>query len=129
MKSLLSLTVLPHMRAAMSGYVINISSTSGIRGAPCYDFYTGKNIYLSLLNNIYFALWTVFCSYLFLATFWLVYNHLLHEGNSLFSNSLTLWPLACTGSKFALEGITDSLRYSLAPFNIPITNINPGPVR
>ena len=129
LKTLPSLTVLPHMRTAMSGYVINISSTSGIRGAPCYDFYTGKNISLSFLNNIYFASWTVFCSYLFLATFWHLYNHLFREGNSSFSNSLTLWSLACTGSKFALEGITDSLRYSLAPFNIPITNINPGPVR
>jgi NAD(P)-dependent dehydrogenase (short-subunit alcohol dehydrogenase family) len=64
--------VLPHMRKAMAGYIINISSTSGMRGIPCYEFYTG--------------------------------------------------------SKFALEGITDSLRYSLAPFNIAVTNINPGPV-
>jgi NAD(P)-dependent dehydrogenase (short-subunit alcohol dehydrogenase family) len=34
-----------------------------------------------------------------------------------------------TGSKFALEGITDSMRYSLAPFNIAVTNVNAGPVR
>lgn len=34
-----------------------------------------------------------------------------------------------TGSKFALEGITDSMRYSLSPFNISVTNINAGPVR
>ena len=33
------------------------------------------------------------------------------------------------GSKFALEGIMDSLRYSLLPFNISITNVNAGPVR
>jgi NAD(P)-dependent dehydrogenase (short-subunit alcohol dehydrogenase family) len=28
-----------------------------------------------------------------------------------------------------LEGITDSMRYSLAPFNIAVTNINAGPVK
>eukprot|EP01039_Chlorochromonas_danica_P006289 gene6288-6935_t len=65
--------VLPSMRQHRSGYIINISSTSGIRGIPCFEIYTS--------------------------------------------------------SKFALEGMTDSLRYSLAPFNIAITNINAGPVR
>ncbi len=65
--------VLPSMRAQRFGHVINISSTSGIRGIPCFDFYTG--------------------------------------------------------SKFALEGISDSLRYSLAPFNISVTVVEPGPVR
>lgn len=65
--------VLPHMRAARRGYVVNLSSTSGIRGIPGFEFYTG--------------------------------------------------------SKFALEGITDSMRYSLAAFNISVTNVNPGPVR
>ena len=68
-----STVVLPHMRKARKGYVINISSTSGIRGIPCMEFYTG--------------------------------------------------------SKFALEGITDSMRYSLSPYNIAVTNINAGPVR
>ncbi len=34
-----------------------------------------------------------------------------------------------TGSKFALEGITDAMRYSLAPYNIFVTNVNPGPVK
>ncbi len=34
-----------------------------------------------------------------------------------------------SGSKFALEGIADSLRYSLSAFNISVTNVNPGPVR
>ena len=33
------------------------------------------------------------------------------------------------GSKFALEGIMDSMRYSLAPYNIAVTNVNAGPVR
>ena len=33
------------------------------------------------------------------------------------------------GSKFALEGITQSLRYSLKAYNIYMTNINPGPVK
>lgn len=65
--------VLPHMRKKKSGYVINISSTSGIRGIPCLEYYTG--------------------------------------------------------SKFALEGITDSMRYSLSAFNISVTNVNAGPVR
>jgi len=65
--------VLPLMRKRKSGHIINISSTSGIRGIPCFDFYTG--------------------------------------------------------SKFALEGIMDSMRYSLAAFNISVTNINAGPVR
>jgi NAD(P)-dependent dehydrogenase (short-subunit alcohol dehydrogenase family) len=65
--------VLPHMRAQKSGHAIQISSTSGIRGIPCMEYYTG--------------------------------------------------------SKFALEGITDSMRYSLAPFNISVTNINAGPVK
>lgn len=63
--------VLPSMRRRRFGYVINISSTSGIRGMPGLDYYTG--------------------------------------------------------SKFALEGIMDSARYSLLPFNIPITNVNVGP--
>lgn len=65
--------VLPGMRKKGGGYVINISSTSGIRGIPCFEYYTG--------------------------------------------------------SKFALEGIMDSLRYSLLPFNISVTNVNAGPVR
>lgn len=66
--------VLPYMRTqASGGHLIQISSTSGIRGMPCMEYYTG--------------------------------------------------------SKFALEGITDSMRYSLAPFNISVTNINAGPVR
>ena len=64
---------LPYMRKMRSGHIINISSTSGIRGIPCFEFYTG--------------------------------------------------------SKFALEGIMDSMRYSLAAFNISVTNINAGPVR
>jgi short-subunit dehydrogenase len=65
--------VLPGMRQRRFGHILNISSTSGIRGVPCFDFYTG--------------------------------------------------------SKFALEGICDSMRYSLAPFNISVTMIEPGPVR
>eukprot|EP01036_Dinobryon_divergens_P022788 gene22787-31083_t len=65
--------VLPYMRSRRSGHIINISSTSGIRGIPCFEFYTG--------------------------------------------------------SKFALEGIMDSMRYSLAAFNISVTNVNAGPVR
>ena len=64
---------LPSMRKSGGGYIINVSSLSGIRGIPCFEFYTG--------------------------------------------------------SKFALEGIMDSLRYTLASFNIDITNVNPGPVR
>lgn len=65
--------VLPSMRAQRSGYIINLSSTSGIRGIPCFEAYTG--------------------------------------------------------SKYALEGITDSMRYSLAAFNISVTNVNAGPVK
>lgn len=65
--------VLPSMRSKSRGHVINISSTSGIRGIPCFEFYTG--------------------------------------------------------SKFALEGITDSMRYSLSLYNISVTNVNAGPVR
>ena len=65
--------VLPSMRTNQAGHIINISSTSGIRGIAGMDYYTS--------------------------------------------------------SKFALEGLTDSLRYSLAPFNIAISNINAGPVR
>ena len=64
---------LPYMRKSEGGYIINVSSLSGIRGIPCFEFYTG--------------------------------------------------------SKFALEGIMDSLRYTLASFNVHITNVNPGPVR
>eukprot|EP00602_Paraphysomonas_sp_CaronLab_P000829 CAMPEP_0185029196 /NCGR_PEP_ID=MMETSP1103-20130426/15352_1 /TAXON_ID=36769 /ORGANISM="Paraphysomonas bandaiensis, Strain Caron Lab Isolate" /LENGTH=270 /DNA_ID=CAMNT_0027563851 /DNA_START=192 /DNA_END=1004 /DNA_ORIENTATION=+ len=64
--------VLPHMRKAARGHVINLSSTSGLRGLPAAEFYTA--------------------------------------------------------SKFALEGLADSMRYSLAPFNIAVTNVNPGPV-
>lgn len=66
-------SVLPFMREKRRGHIINISSTSGIRGIPCFEFYTG--------------------------------------------------------SKFALEGIMDSMRYSLSPFNISVSNINAGPVR
>ena len=65
--------VLPHMRHQKSGHAIQISSTCGIRGIPCMEYYSG--------------------------------------------------------SKFALEGITDSMRYSLAAFNISVTNVNAGPVR
>jgi len=66
-------SVLPHMRKQRSGHLIQVSSTSGIRGIPCMEFYTG--------------------------------------------------------SKFALEGITDSMRYSLSAFNISVTNLNAGPVK
>ena len=65
--------VLPTMRFHKNGHVINISSTSGIRGIPCMEYYSG--------------------------------------------------------SKFALEGIADSLRYSLSVYNIAVTQINAGPVR
>lgn len=64
---------LPHMRKVSKGYIINISSTSGIRGIPCFEYYTS--------------------------------------------------------SKFALEGFSDSMRYSLAHFNISVTNLNAGPIR
>ena len=53
---------LPHMRKANQGYFITVTSTSGLRGVPCFEYYSG--------------------------------------------------------SKFALEGITDSMRYSLAELNI-----------
>ena len=65
--------VLPHMRKRNWGHIINISSTSGIRGIPCLEYYTA--------------------------------------------------------SKFALEGLTDSMRYSLASYNISVTNINAGPIK
>jgi NADP-dependent 3-hydroxy acid dehydrogenase YdfG len=65
--------VLPIMRTRRWGYIINISSTSGIRGIPCMEYYTA--------------------------------------------------------SKFALEGLMDSMRYSLSVFNISITNLNAGPVK
>ena len=114
-------TVLPHMRVAKSGYLMNISSTSGIRGAPCYEFYTGKPDF----NNVQMLFLPEHCRHFSIfCTFFCIYPLLLmshrYLTNCISSNS---------GSKFALEGITDSLRYSLAPFNIPITNINPGPVR
>lgn len=65
--------VLPYMRKRKNGHVINISSTSGIRGIPCMEYYAG--------------------------------------------------------SKFALEGIADSMRFSLSAYNISVTQINAGPVR
>jgi NADP-dependent 3-hydroxy acid dehydrogenase YdfG len=34
-----------------------------------------------------------------------------------------------SGSKFALEGISDSMRFSLSSYNISVTNVNAGPVR
>ncbi len=37
--------VLPGMRKKGGGYVINISSTSGIRGIPAFEFYTGNYIF------------------------------------------------------------------------------------
>ena len=55
------------------GYIINLSSTSGIRGMPTFEYYSA--------------------------------------------------------SKFALEGMMDSLRYSLFGYGISITNVNAGPVR
>lgn len=61
------------MRKSLWGHIINLSSTSGIRGVPGMEFYTS--------------------------------------------------------SKFALEGMMDSMRYSLAPYNISITNINSGTVK
>lgn len=60
------------MRQNFFGLIINLSSTSGIRGVPGWDAYTG--------------------------------------------------------SKFALEGVTQSLRFSMAPFNVSIVNVNPGPI-
>jgi NADP-dependent 3-hydroxy acid dehydrogenase YdfG len=66
-------SVLPSMRSRKNGHIINISSTSGVRGIPCMEYYSG--------------------------------------------------------SKFALEGIADSMRYSLAAYNISVTQVNPGPVR
>lgn len=33
------------------------------------------------------------------------------------------------GSKFALEGISDSLRYSMAPYNISVTNVHASVVK
>lgn len=65
--------VLPHMRKQRSGHVINISSTSGVRGLPGMEFYAG--------------------------------------------------------SKFALEGISDAMRYTLAAFNVVVTNVNAGVVK
>jgi short-subunit dehydrogenase len=65
--------ILPSMRKRMRGHVINVSSTSGIRGIPCMEYYSG--------------------------------------------------------SKFALEGIADSMRYSMSAYNISVTMVNPGPVR
>jgi NAD(P)-dependent dehydrogenase (short-subunit alcohol dehydrogenase family) len=65
--------VLPVMRTRRWGYIINLSSTSGVRGIPALDFYTS--------------------------------------------------------SKFALEGMMDSLRYSVAAYNVSITNVNAGPVK
>lgn len=64
--------VLPYMRKRRGGHVINVSSTSAMRGTPCAEYYSG--------------------------------------------------------SKFALEGIMDSMRYSLAAYNISVSQINPGPV-
>ena len=126
------------MRAAMSGYIMNISSTSGIRGAPCYDFYTGKKTYSYLMDDIsfnfflYHLFWISYVHLYVMQTFSQVSNQLLHKKH-FFTYSLRILIFsfchACAGSKFALEGITDSLRYTLVPFNIPITNINPGPVR
>lgn len=37
--------------------------------------------------------------------------------------------LCDSGSKFALEGIMESLRYTVSQYNIHVTNINPGPVQ
>jgi NADP-dependent 3-hydroxy acid dehydrogenase YdfG len=65
--------VLPFMRKNKKGHIINVSSTSGIRGIPCMEYYAG--------------------------------------------------------SKFALEGISDSMRFSLAAYNISVSMINAGPVR
>ena len=64
--------VLPGMRARKSGHVINISSTSGVRGVAGMEYYTG--------------------------------------------------------SKFALEGLMDSFRYTEAAYKIKVTNVNAGPV-
>lgn len=63
---------LPSMRSSRRGHIINLSSTSGLRGIPAFEYYTS--------------------------------------------------------SKFALEGLMDSLRYSIYPFNIAVTNLNAGPV-
>ena len=41
--------VLPGMRKSRQGYIINLSSTSGIRGIPCFEFYTG-DLLLKLLS-------------------------------------------------------------------------------
>ena len=41
--------VLPGMRKKGGGYVINISSTSGIRGIPCFEYYTGTYLVSSII--------------------------------------------------------------------------------
>lgn len=38
------------------------------------------------------------------------------------------WRGAYNASKFALEGLTDAMRLELAPFNIRVITINPGPI-
>ncbi len=63
--------ILPHMRQHRFGQIINLSSTSGVRGVPCMDYYTS--------------------------------------------------------SKYALEGLMDSMRYTMMPFGISVTNVNAGP--
>ena len=41
--------LLPGMRKKGGGYVINISSTSGIRGIPCFEYYTGTYLVSSII--------------------------------------------------------------------------------
>ncbi len=127
--------VLPSMRSRNYGYIINLSSTSGRFVIKTYVFidvyrHTNIHIYISHLLVSYFHLSPIF---------WVFFN-----------NSLWLYPLCfrcpvskytvphhnlagirgvpCfeyyVGSKFALEGISDSMRYSIAPFNISVTNVH-----
>lgn len=77
-----------------------ISSTAGIRGSPALDVYSGEHACARRLAAVTVS--SPMCSHLILSEI---------------------------GSKFALEGIMDSLRYTVSRYNIHITNINPGPVK
>jgi NAD(P)-dependent dehydrogenase (short-subunit alcohol dehydrogenase family) len=93
--SAMNTIVLPSMRRRRAGYVINTSSTAGIRGFAGGEYYVGKSSSNELISL----------------------PHRIHSTGSVI------------GSKFALEGITESMRYSLAAYNISVTNINAGPVK
>jgi NAD(P)-dependent dehydrogenase (short-subunit alcohol dehydrogenase family) len=55
-------------------------------------------------------------------------GHIINISSTIGIRGIPAFEYYCS-SKFALEGLADSMRYSLAPYGISVTNVNAGPVK